>query len=225
MQKSEKWKITGAILCAVLIVAVFTAGYDKLDVIGSGSVTAFQKILNTVPDLVTEQEDTWTLEAPDGTTAFHWSKDYTDTTYDVSLETDLEPFVNAGLDTSLLPEGMVDEDKLIIGKNIDDVSTAEADSALSAYQTFEQSGRELLGFHTSLGHFGINMENAAFEWAQDIEENDKDIVFVIDPQILIDAGVNPEKVEGWNYTTVQMMNGKGKEIEVYKFLKPFDIDS
>ncbi len=33
-----------------------------------------------------------------------------------------------------------------------------------------------------------------FEWAKDMQKNDKDIVFVLNPQPFIDAGVDPAKV-------------------------------
>lgn len=62
-----------------------------------------------------------------------------------------------------------------------------------------------------------------FEWAKDMSVNDKDIVFVLDPKILIDAGVIPENVNGWVYATVKMKDSKGRTVEVKKFLKPFNL--
>ena len=75
-----------------------------------------------------------------------------------------------------------------------------------------------------LDHYGIDLSGGnKFEWAKDTGKNDKDIVFVVDPQILIDAGVSPEKIEGWTYATVEMLDDRGKKIEVQKFLKAFDL--
>jgi hypothetical protein len=68
-----------------------------------------------------------------------------------------------------------------------------------------------------------------FEWAKDFSTNtvtkenqDKDIVFVLNPEPLISAGVDPAKVKGWSYgeVTVDM---DGKQTEVYKFLKAADL--
>lgn len=68
-----------------------------------------------------------------------------------------------------------------------------------------------------------------FEWAKDMKTNrstnenqDKDIVFVLNPEPLIAAGVNPDKVKGWVYTTVKV-DIDGKPTDVYKFLKPFNL--
>jgi len=62
-----------------------------------------------------------------------------------------------------------------------------------------------------------------FEWAKDMSKNDKDIVFVLNPQVFIDAGVDPAKVEGWVFAKVEKEDENGKKIQVDKFLKPFDL--
>jgi hypothetical protein len=68
-----------------------------------------------------------------------------------------------------------------------------------------------------------------FEWAKDMVANgydnsvqDKDIVFVLNPEPLIAAGVDPEKVEGWACAQVPIEEN-GKTIQVWKLLKSFDL--
>jgi hypothetical protein len=56
-----------------------------------------------------------------------------------------------------------------------------------------------------------------------MNKNDKDIVFVVDPKILIDAGVDPAKVEGWVYDKVPLEDARGRKFEAEKFLRPFDL--
>jgi F420-0:gamma-glutamyl ligase len=63
-----------------------------------------------------------------------------------------------------------------------------------------------------------------FEWAKDMTTNDKDIVFVLNPEVFINAGVDASNVEGWVFAKVETMDESGKKIEVDKFLKPFDLD-
>ena len=61
-----------------------------------------------------------------------------------------------------------------------------------------------------MDHFGVKLGGGnMFEWAKDLEINvttkqaqDKDIVFVLSPEPLIAAGVDPQKVEGWLYSPV-----------------------
>ena len=62
-----------------------------------------------------------------------------------------------------------------------------------------------------------------FEWAKDMSKNDKDIVYVLNPQVFIDAGVDPQKVEGWVSAKVPIVDKDGKTVEVDKFLKPFNL--
>lgn len=42
-------------------------------------------------------------------------------------------------------------------------------------------------------------------------------------QLFIDAGIDPGKVEGWAFAKIPVMDEQGKEIEVDKLLKPFDL--
>jgi hypothetical protein len=62
-----------------------------------------------------------------------------------------------------------------------------------------------------------------FEWAKDMSTNDKDIVFVLNPEPFIKAGVDPNKIEGWAFAKVTVDDANGKPIEVDKILKPFNI--
>jgi hypothetical protein len=56
-----------------------------------------------------------------------------------------------------------------------------------------------------------------------MSKNDKDLVFVLDPKIFLDAGVDPAKVEGWVYAKVPLEDARGRKFEAEKFLKPFDL--
>ncbi len=60
------------------------------------------------------------------------------------------------------------------------------------------------------------------EWAKDIKTNDKDIVFVLNPQHFIDAGVDSTKVAGWVFAKVEIKDDNGKTELVDKLLKPYD---
>jgi hypothetical protein len=53
--------------------------------------------------------------------------------------------------------------------------------------------------------------------------NDKDIVFVLNPEPFIKAGVNPNNIKGWAFAKVTVDDANGKPIVVDKILKPFDL--
>lgn len=225
------------VVVAGIAVMVFISACSALDIVGRESISSFDEVLKVIPDNVTvdEKNGGWSLEAPDGSVRFIWSEDYSKSPlYDVMLEIDAKPFVDAGLDTSRLPDNYtIDEEMLIVGAKLgDDVLTYDGNpTSLKAYEQIVEKYRGYINFHTSLDHFGVMLgDGNMFEWAKDMEINgmmkenqDKDIVFVLNPDPLIAAGVDPEKVEGWVFAEVMVMDEKGKEREVDKFLKPFDL--
>jgi hypothetical protein len=75
-----------------------------------------------------------------------------------------------------------------------------------------------------MDHYGISLGNGnMFEWAKDMTTNDKDIVFVLNPDPFITAGLDPNRVEGWVYAKVTVDDENGKPIQVDRLLKPFNL--
>lgn len=218
-----------SILIPVLLVAtvIFAGCTSQLDVVADKSISSFESVINELPIEADSEDSSWILTAPDNSAKFLWSKDFSSTTdYDVKLELDSQPFINAGLDISKLPEGAIYGDKIILGTDLSDEKLTYNGEAtpLDSYKKIVEKSRDSIGYHAALDHYGIDLENGnMFEWAKDISTNDKDIVFVLNPQMFIDAGVNPQEVEGWVFAKVETMDKDGKKIEVDKFLKPFDL--
>lgn len=226
----------GVVAVAGIMTAAVSAAGGSIDVVKSGSVAAFDKVLTTIPDQVAKDEKNggWSLTAPDGSVRFIWSQDYSSSPlHDVMLEFDAKPFLDAGLDTGKLPENYASyEDMLMVGQKLgDDKLTYEGEpTALAAYEQIVHKYRNSLNYHTAMDHFGVKLgDGNMFEWAKNMETNtttnetqDKDIVFVLNPEPLIAAGVNPEKVEGWTYGQVPVEEN-GRMVNVYKLLKPFNL--
>ena len=218
-----------SILIPVLLAAtvIFAGCTSQLDVVADKSISSFESVINELPIEADSEDSSWILTAPDNSAKFLWSKDFSSTTdYDVKLEFDSQPFINAGLDISKLPEGAIYGDKIILGTDLSDEKLTYNGEAtpLDSYKKIVEKSRDNIGYHAALDHYGIDLENGnMFEWAKDINANDKDIVFVLNPQMFIDAGVNPQEVEGWVFAKVETMDKDGKKIEVDKFLKPFDL--
>ncbi|MDR1560090.1 MAG: hypothetical protein LBS84_10425 [Clostridiales bacterium] len=220
----------------ILSLAACSGLTQNLDVVGKESVASFGAVLDTVGNSVSldEMNGGWSLAAPDGTVRFIWSENYkTSPLHDVMLEFDAQPFVDAGLDTGKLPETIVYyEDKLMVGAKLgEDELTYSGDATpIASYEQIVKLYRDNVGYHTALDHYNIDLGGGnLFEWAKDMsvnsqtkENQDKDIVYVLNPEPFIAAGVDPEKVEGWVYATVSV-DIDGKPTDVYKFLKPFDL--
>ncbi len=213
-----------------LITLIGLAACNKLDIIGDYSVKSFDSMISAADGIVTGDSELggWSLEAPDGTARFVWSQDFNRTaTNDVFIEVDAQPFINAGLDTSKLPAGMQVGDKIVVGTELgnDALTYKDEITPLASYKYILELYRDTITYHSAMDHYGVDLTNGnVFEWAKNTATNDKDIVFVLNPQPFIDAGIDPAKVEGWVFTKVETMDETGKKFEVDKLLKPFDLD-
>lgn len=182
------------IFSIVLVVAIFAVslnfGGDKsIDVVAREAVASFK---NVFPNFTGE------YVSPSGLEKFFLGEK-------VGVEFAIKPFLDAGLDPSKLPKAFsVSGDSLVI--SIDN----KAYGPSSTFSEFVGGNRESIGYHLSLGHFGIALKVSHFEWAKDAAKNDKDIIFMLNPAILGPAGLDPKKLEGWVLATVQLMDGNLK---------------
>jgi hypothetical protein len=221
-------KTAGAGLFALLMLAAVSCG--KLDVVGTGSVKSFDKVLKQIPRAVTPDEANggWSLAAPDNSVRFIWSKNYAESPLrDVMLEFDAAPFIAAGLVPERLPGNFTFyEGRLIVGTKLgtEQLKYRGEAAPLASYEQLVRLKREAVGYHMALDHYGVSLgEGNLFEWAKDMSVNDKDIVFVLNPEPFIAAGVNPNAIEGWAFAKVTVDDENGKPIQVDKILKPFDL--
>ncbi len=219
-----------ACLLTALILTFFTFSCGgKLDVVGKDSVRAFGELLQKAPQLVSADKENggWSIAAPDNDARFIWGGENAAQAFDVILEIYAAPFIDAGLDTSNLPETITFSDgKLTIGtKLIPDGSAASGElTPLAAYERIVNLNRNAIGYHAALDHYGINIGGGfLFEWAKNINTNDKDMVFVLNPAPFISAGVVPDKIDGWSFAKVTVDDENGKPIQVDKILKPFNL--
>jgi len=229
--------LIAALVASVAATATLAAcSGGGLDVVGQQSTTSFEAVLQAIPDQV--EADTanggWSLAAPDCSARFIWSLDYSQSPlHDVMLEFDAEPFLNAGLDLTKLPANFAFYgDMLMVGTKLGDSQfTYDGDAtALASYGQIVKNYRDTINYHSTLDHFGVKLgDGNMFEWAKDMATNgndntaqDKDIVFVLNPEPLIAAGVDPDMIDGWAYTEVPIEE-KGKTTQVWKFLKPFNL--
>ncbi|MFV0527565.1 MAG: hypothetical protein ACK5MN_02430 [Lachnospiraceae bacterium] len=213
---------------AVTLTACSSIG-QELDVIGKGAKESFAEIVTNAENLVSQEDayDGWALESPDGSARFIWSGDWSASgSVDALLELDAQPFIDAGLEVEKLPESIIYADSMLrIGIDLGESSPEGSDgsTAVAAFEQIVDARRDLIGYHSALGHFGVTIgDGNAIEWAQDMQDNDKDLVFALNPQPFIDAGVDVEAIEGWTFAQVSM-HMDGKDVQVDKLLKPSDL--
>ncbi len=215
-------KINKITALALVVATIFTlTACSQTDVVAKDSVRAFGEIIDAIPAREYEQ-GRWVIQAPDGTAWFSFDNT------SVSMVVDAAAFVAAGLEPSKLEN--TGEHALNVGRDsifftspsVDMLNQNAKDSPLLQFEDNIKSLREYLGYHTALDHYGIELGGGMFEWAKDIAKNDKDIVFVLDPQPFIDAGVKVDSIEGFVVAKVETMVD-GKTVEVDRLLKPFNV--
>jgi len=221
-------KIKLTILFVLFAFTVFSC--SKLDVVGNDSARAFNNLLQSAPQLVSEDKanNGWSLSAPSGGARFIWSKNFAESSrFDVMLEFDAAPFIAAGLDSSKLPGYFVFKDGLLaVGTKLgkEKLSYNGEATPLASYEQIVKLKRASIGYHMQMDHYGINLGNGnMFEWAKNLAANDKDIVFVLDPAPFIAAGTDPAKIEGWTFTKVTVDDENGKPVQVDKILSLFNL--
>ena len=139
------------------------------------------------------------------------------------MSVDAAPFVAAGLDVSKLPEGLYVDGRLNYVTSIEGTTTYT--NVTEAFTDILSIQADLVGYHAALDHYGLSLQDGnIFEWAADVDTNDKDIVFILNPQTLLDAGADVESVDGWIFAEVEIMKGDGSMEMVPKLLKPFDLN-
>jgi len=217
-----------SVIITIILVALTAMSCAKLDVVATDSTRAFDDLLQKIPTLIHDNEDSWSIIAPDMGARLLFSKNKPGVSdHYVVMEIEAAPFIAAGLDPALLPPAYRAEDEVIIigFANPGNKPTNQTDKTpLESYVNLLKRNRSSIGYHSFLDHYGINLGNGnLFEWAKDISTNDKDIVFVLDPKPFIDAGVDPEQIEGWVFAKVTVDDENLQPIVVDKILKPFDL--
>ena len=212
----------------LMLFAALSCG--KLDVVGNDSVRSFGELLENAPQsvLYDEMNGGWSLSAPDNSARFVWSRNFAESPVrDVMLEFDATPFIAAGLDPSKLPDSIAFYNNMImVGMKLGNEKLAYKGEAtpLASYEHIVKLKRQTVGYHGQFDHYGINLgDGNMFEWAKNLNTNDKDIVFVLDPAPFIRAGVDPNRIEGWVFAKVTVDDENGKPVEVDKILKPFNL--
>jgi hypothetical protein len=221
-------KMTGAAFAVLTVLAAVSCG--KLDVVGTDSVKSFDKLLRQASRSLAPDEINrgWSLAAPDNSVRFIWSRNFAESPrYDAMLEFDAAPFIAAGLNPEGLPPNFAFHDgKLIVGTKLgtEHFSYSGDPTPLASYEQIVKLKRGSIGYHMAMDHYGVNLgDGNLFEWAKDMSANDKDIVFVLNPEPLIGAGVDPARIDGWVFTKVTVDDENGRPVEVDKILKPFDL--
>jgi hypothetical protein len=225
-----KTGLIGAIGVIAAVVLTF-AGCSRLDVVGSTAVTTFGTLMEKEAGSVQLDADSgrWLLTSP-GAERFEWSSNFSSGGPSFRMSFDATPFLDAGLDPAKLspdrysyePATRMLSLSFETGKDV--FSYKGAPAPLDTFKEIVRTHRPIIGYHVALDHYGIALgDGNMFEWAKDMAKNDKDMVFVLNPEPLKAAGVDPEKIKGWIFTKIPVKDSAGKDVQVDKFVKPYNL--
>lgn len=218
-----------AITAIAVSLALSLTACQGADVIGNNAKASFEALTKkVVAETAVQQDNSWAITSPGGE-QFLWSKDLAGSP-DAAIKFDAAPFISAGLDAAKLPTDIYTYDqasnKIKVAVELGTpAKAAKADiAAVDSFKLLVDTKREAIGYHAKLDHYGVALGNGnMFEWAKDMSTNDKDMVFVLNPEPFIAAGVDTAKLQDWAFAKVEVMDENNKPIQVEKFLKPYEL--
>jgi hypothetical protein len=161
--RSYIMKKTALLLPVVLSAAALLGSCGKLDVVGTGSVQSFDKVLRQIPQAVMRDaaNNGWSLAAPDNSVRFIWSRNYAESPlYDVMIEFDAAPFIAAGLDPAKLPENFAfREGRITAGAKLgtEELKYPGNITPLASYEQIVKLKRDRVGYHMAMDHYGVSL--------------------------------------------------------------------
>lgn len=208
-------------------VILFTASCSSTDVVLRYALDSFSAISSKLLFTPAKNSMPMRIEARDGA-YIEIAKDFSSGT-DVKLSFNAQPFLDAGLNPNLLSNvgggrWSVEEGRLYASIEISQKGVMVNNDDATAYiSLIAKQDRTRLAYHSAGRHYGIFLApEVSFEWASNWEQNDKDLVFVLDPGFLRSVGVDPSKVLGWSLALIPMEEKDGTMTETEKLVHAYD---
>ncbi len=199
------------ILFCLLIAALFAlSACQATDIVANYAIKSFDEITSVLGNNIVKSDSSITIISPNDTESFSFGDE-------PKLSFSIAPFITAGLDSSQLPSEMIATNPVL------NIAIQNASVENPTFENLIRENRNSLEYHTEHDIYELMLGNGnAFRWAKNINTNERDIVFVLNPDPLIAAGLDPAKLEGWKFTKVKVMEN-GNTVEVDRLLKVYNI--
>ena len=205
------------LISIALVLALILTGCSPLNAEQRDAVRAFEDLLAVLPAEGDGRDDTgaWRITAPDGSAWFEWYNQ------GVLMGVDTRPFISSGPDSTL----GVDTPLIFFAPGFNMLNLDVQPTAIKQFEKDAAYIRERIGYAFSTDRYYIDIDGLGnrIEFARDTATNDKDIVFMINAQPLIEKGADSNKVEGWSYELILSGDADGNPTEVWKFVKVLNV--
>ena len=177
-------------------------------------LAAFNQIVKTYPDKKGYHEALkhWGFELPTGE-KFEWSKDMSANEADLAMVMLADPLVEAGLDVEKLdenewlykpagPDEMGKELPNLLIKPYDvSANKQESKGSEDSFRRILKEDNSLVKYDEELGKYRLSVgESNEVQWTKELGSDDEDMVFVLNAQPLVEAGLDVDKLEGTDWT-------------------------
>lgn len=201
-----------AIIASSLIVVSFIGcsrtktGNEEAD----NALTSFNEIVKAYPDNKGFHEalQHWGFKLPTGE-KFEWSKDMSANKADFAMVMLADPLVEAGLDISKLDSnewlyeaagkdemGVDLPNRLILPYNVSD-EKQESNGSEDSMRRLLKADTESIKYHKDQKHYALKLgAGNEVQWTETLGINDADMIFVLNAEPLVNAGLDVTKLEG-----------------------------
>ena len=209
---------SAAAVYAVIVIAsaIMLSANPKLDVVANYAVESFKSLGEEI-GLSGGNERIYDVYSPDGTEVFSYGES-------VMLTIDTGWFVKAGFDPDKFGgEAAVGDSRFTITSNhVEGVDMANENDIFDTFENVLRSNRHALEYHMDHDLFELHLGGGnAYRWAKDWRANTRGMTFVLNPQPLIEAGLEAENLEGWTFASINMMHGPERGQTVPRLLKNY----
>ena len=193
-----------AAVYAVIVIAsaIMLSASQKLDIVANYAVESFERLGEGI-GLDSYDKRLYDVYSPDGTEIFSFGES-------VRLTVDMALFTVAGFDPDRFGgEAAVEGTRFTIpSSNVEGVGAANTNSVFDTFENVLRNNRHALEYHMDHDLFELHLGGGnTFRWAKDWRTNTRGMTFVLNPQPFINAGLEPENLEGWTLANINIMLG------------------
>lgn len=237
--KNIKKFTTSIIACSIMVAAL--AGCQRTitgNAVADNGLNSFKEMVSTYPEYKGFHEalQHWGFKLPTGE-KFEWSNDMSANKADFAMVMLADPLVEAGLDVDKLdknewlyePAGKDDmgEDlpnRLIKPYNVSD-KKEKSNGSEDSMRRLLKADTNIIKYHEEQQHYRLLLgDGNEVQWTEKLGINNADMVFILNAQPLVEAGLDINKLEGsgWIFREASKDNmGMGENPD--QIVKIFDI--
>jgi hypothetical protein len=201
---------------SVITVSIVLADNPKLDVVSNYAVDSFEN-LGVVIEII-NHEGAYQAISPNRNEIIIFGER-------VDLKFYSSPFLSAGFAPDKFEGDIIQQgDYFIIPSSGTEIALESGYSIFDIFENLLRSNRDSLEYHMDHDVFEFHLGGGhSFRWAKEWQTNTSGMVFVLNPEPFINAGLSPQALEGWALVNVTLQHGRGQTVSRLLKNHPFTL--